>query len=116
MRIVHLIQSAAQIYGAERCVLLETLAQKPRGHAVSVLICHEARMGDGEQRLEEELHKLAVPVERVVATGQVSPRLLYDLARALRRLGPDVIHSHSMKTDVLVVPVARLLGIPLVIE
>jgi glycosyltransferase involved in cell wall biosynthesis len=116
MRIVHLIQSAAQIYGAERCVLLETLAQKPRGHDVRALICHETRMGAGAERLEDELRQLAIPVDRVLATGQVSPRLLYDLGRALRRLRPDVVHSHSMKTDVLAVPVARLLGIPLVIE
>ena len=53
MRIVHLIQSAAQIYGAERCVLLETLAQKQRGHDVRVLLCHETRMGEAAGHLEE---------------------------------------------------------------
>lgn len=116
MRIVHLIQSAAQIYGAERCVLLETLAQQQRGHDVRALLCHETRMGEAGQHLEDELVRRAVPVDRVVATRQVSPRLLYDLGRALRRLRPDVLHSHSMKTDVLALPVARLLGIPLVIE
>lgn len=116
MRIVHFIQSAAQIYGAERCVLLETLAQQQRGHDVRALLCHETRMGAAGQHLEDELVRRAVPVERVVATRQVSPRLLYDLGRALQRLRPDVLHSHSMKTDVLALPVARLLGIPLVIE
>ncbi len=116
MRIVHLIQSAAQIYGAERCVLLETLAQQQHGHDVRALLCHETRMGEAGQHLEDELVRRAVPVERVVATRQVSPRLLYDLGRALKRLRPDVLHSHSMKTDVLALPVARLLGIPLVIE
>ena len=116
MRIVHLIQSAAQIYGAERCVLLETLAQKQRGHDVRALLCHETRMGESGQHLEDELVRRAVPVERVVATRQVSPRLLYDLGRALKRLQPEVLHSHSMKTDVLALPVARLLRIPLVIE
>lgn len=116
MRIVHLIQSAAQIYGAERCVLLETRAQRLRGADVHALICHETRMGPGAGHLEDELRKLAVPVTRVVASGQISPRLLYELGRALRRLRPAVLHSHSLKTDVLALPVARLLGIPLVIE
>ena len=116
MRIVHLIQSAAQIYGAERCVLLETRAQRLRGADVHALLCHETRMGPGAGHLEDELRKLAVPVTRVVATGQVSPRLLYELGRALRRLRPEVLHSHSLKTDVLALPLARLLGIPLVIE
>lgn len=116
MRIVHLIQSAAQIYGAERCVLLETKAQAQRGHEVRVLICHEARMGPAEQHLEDELVRRGVTVERVVASSQVSPRLVYDLGRALRRLRPEVLHSHSMKTDVLALPVARLLRIPLCIE
>ena len=116
MRIVHLIQSAAQIYGAERCVLLETRAQQQRGDQVHVLVSHETRMGEGAQHLEDELRRRAVPVTRVVATGQVSLRLLAELGQALRRLQPDVVHSHSMKTDVLALPVVRLLGLPLVIE
>src|SRR5262245_54707654 len=99
MRIVHLIQSAAQIYGAERCVLLETLALKQRGHDVRVLLCHETRMGAAARHLEDELARRAVPVERVTARRQVSLQLLYDLCRVLQRLRPDVLHSHSMKTD-----------------
>jgi glycosyltransferase involved in cell wall biosynthesis len=116
MRIVHLIQSAAQIYGAERCVLLETRALQARGHEAHVLLCHETRMGASTQRLEQELQKLGVPVERVLAHRQVSPGLLYDLWRALGRHAPDVVHSHSLKTDVLALPLVRLLGLPLCIE
>jgi glycosyltransferase involved in cell wall biosynthesis len=116
MRIVHMIQSAAQIYGAERCLLVETAALRERGHEVHALLCHEARLGEAEDRLERELHGRGIPTERVVATGQVSLQLLGGFVRALRRLRPDVVHSHSMKTDVLFGPLTRLLRVPLVIE
>lgn len=116
MRIVHMIQSAAQIYGAERCLLIEASALRARGHEVSVLLCHEARLGSAEGRLERELQEQGIPTSRVVATGQVSPGLLWGFGREIRRLRPDVLHSHSMKTDVLVAPLAKLLRVPLVIE
>ena len=116
MHIVHMIQSAAQIYGAERCLLVETAALRERGHEVRALLCHEARLGEAEDRLEHELHGRGIPTERLVATRQVTPQLLAGFVRALRRLRPDVVHSHSMKTDVLFGPLVRLLRVPLVIE
>ncbi len=116
MHILHVIQSASQIYGAERCVLDETLALKRRGHRVEVLICHEERHGDDQDRLERELTESGIPTFRVETHSQISPRLIADWYSALRRSRPDVVHSHSLKTDVLSAPLCRLLGLPLVVE
>ncbi len=116
MRILHVIQSASQIYGAERCVLDETLAQTRRGHHVEALICHETRLGDEQARLESELLARGIATTRVEALAQLNPRLVAGWYAALRRLRPDVVHSHSLKTDVLSTPLCRLLGLPLVIE
>ena len=116
MHILHVIQSASQIYGAERCVLDETLALVQRGHQVSVLLCHETRLGDDQDRLQHELTTRGIPTLRVEAASQLSPQLVLAWLRALRRIHPDVVHSHSLKTDVLSAPLCRLIGLPLVIE
>jgi len=116
MRILHVIQSASQIYGAERCMLDEVMALTGRGHDVSVLICHELRLGEDQARLETELIARGIATTRVEATAQANPQLLAGLYAALRRLRPQVVHSHSMKTDVLLAPLCRLLGMPLVVE
>lgn len=116
LRVLHLIQSAAQIYGAERCLLLELAALRARGHDARALFIHETRMGEGAGRLQAELAALSVPTERVEASRPISPGLVLGLLRALRRLRPDVIHSHSLKTDVIGLPLARALGLPFVIE
>ena len=76
MRILHVIQSASQIYGAERCVLDETLAQTRRGHHVEALICHETRLGDEQARLEQELLARGIATTRVEALAQLNPRLV----------------------------------------
>lgn len=116
MHIVHVIQSASQIYGAERCVLDETTILARRGHRIEVLLCHEARLGDGQDRLEKELNARGIATLRVEATAQVNPRLVAAWFAHLRQLQPDVVHSHSLKTDVLSAPLCRMLSLPLVIE
>lgn len=116
MHILHVIQSASQIYGAERCALDETIALARRGHRVEALLCHERRHGDDQDRLEQELVACGIPTSRVEATSQLSPKLIRDWQKSLRTIRPDVVHSHSLKTDVLSAPLCRLSGLPLVIE
>jgi glycosyltransferase involved in cell wall biosynthesis len=116
MRILHVIQSSSQIYGAERCVLEETVALARRGHEVTVLLCHEKRFGPDQDRLQNELSALGIATERVETQSRMNPKLVADWWQAHKRLAPDVVHSHSLKTDALSVPVCRGLHVPLVIE
>lgn len=117
MRIVHLMQSSARIYGAERCVLLELSALQRRGHAVTTVLLHETRLPDEEAWvLPRALWDLGIPVELVETPRQAAPGTLLGLFRALRRLRPDVVQSHGMKTDVLGFLVTRPLRIPFLVE
>src|SRR5579883_1387648 len=101
MHIVHLIQSAPRLYGAERCALLELRALRAAGHDARAVVLHETRMGAGAEVLPAALAAAGVPVTRVIAPGQVSPGLLRGLHAALRGLPrPAVVHSHGLKTDI----------------
>ena len=116
MRICHTTQSAQEIYGAERCLLAEATAQTRHGHDVTVLLCHETRLGPRQATLEQTLQQRGLRTVRVETASRMGFRLFRDWCRALRTIGPHVVHSHSMKTDVLSAPLCRLLGLPLVIE
>lgn len=116
MRIVHLIQSAPRVYGAERCALLELRALRQRGLDAQALVLHETRMGEAAGALEQALREAGVPVTRVESTSPVSARLLLHLVRALGRLQPHLLHSHGLKTDVLGFLVSRVLRLPLLVE
>ncbi|MCS6914539.1 MAG: glycosyltransferase [Myxococcales bacterium] len=116
MRIVHLIQSAPRIYGAERCALLELRALRQRGLDAQALVLHETRMGAAAGTLEQALREAGVPVTRVESTSPISARLMLQLLRAMWRLQPHLLHSHGLKTDVLGFLASRLLRLPLLVE
>jgi glycosyltransferase involved in cell wall biosynthesis len=116
LRIVHLLQSASRVYGAERCALLELETLRRRGHDARAVIVHEARLGPEEGALQAALEARGVPVERVEAAGPASPGLLLRLGAALRRGRPQLVHSHGLKTDVLGFLVSRPLRLPFLVE
>ncbi len=113
---VHLIQSSPRVYGAERCILLELVSLRQRGHDARALILSEARMGPDAAVLPRAFESAGIPVEQVQTLGRVSLGLLRDLSRTLRRLRPDVVQSHSLKTDVLGFLVTRPLSLPFLVE
>src|SRR5207247_899064 len=116
MRILHLIQSAPEVYGAERCALLELAALRRHGLDARAVVLCETRMGAGAEVLPQAFAERGVPVERVRVTSQVSLGMMRDLVATLRRMGPAVIHSHSVKTDILGYLASRLSRQPLIIE
>ena len=116
LRVVHLIQSSPKVYGAERCILLELVTLRRRGHDARAVIVSEARMGQDADVLPRAFQAEGIPVDEVKAAGRVSVGLLRDLHGVLRLLAPDVVHSHSMKTDVLGFLVTRPLRLPFLVE
>lgn len=119
MRVIHLMQSASRVYGAERCIMLELSTLRARGHDAQVLVLRETRQGPEGGALTEALRALGIPVTEVATRSQISPRLLFDLTQALRRLlrpGPIVLHTHGLKTDLLGYLVTRPLRVPLLCE
>ncbi len=107
MRIV--ISNASTAWGGIHLVN-EVLARglTGRGHEVTVL----CRPGS---RLEERMGEI-VPVVPVVRGADLNPPALWRIRRALVRSRPDVVLT-LMKKDVrLTAPVARWLGIPVVVR
>src|SRR5205823_6774599 len=62
--------------------------------------------------LEPFYAELAVPFQRLAAPRDLDPALALRLARTLRSLGPDVVHTHLVHADVYgaVAPGARLVS------
>lgn len=119
MRVIHLMQSASRVYGAERCIVLELSALRARGHDAQVLLLRETRQGPEGGALTEALRALAIPVTEIATRSQISTRLLFELTRALQRLarpGPILLQTHGLKTDLLGYLVTRPLGVPLLCE
>lgn len=98
--------------GAESVVLALSAAQRLRGHSVSVSVVLDptpgthpfmnALLGSGVS-----VYPVIVPVRGYFAQRAAVRRLL-------RAIGPDVVHTHGYRSDLLDAPVARSLGLPTV--
>jgi glycosyltransferase involved in cell wall biosynthesis len=91
-------------------VVTETLARglTARGHHVAVF-CRP------DSALEERLRGVAA-LEPILRGMDLSPTALWRCARALRRHQPDVVLTLMDKDVRLTAPVARILGIPVVVR
>ena len=89
MRIVELVPSLG-VGGAERIVALLALALHDAGHAVSVVALAAAQ----GSWIEAELRDRGVDVHFLGKGAGFEPRVMARLARTLRRLRPDAIHTH----------------------
>jgi len=109
MRIVHLVTTLG-VGGAEKHLLWLTEGQRERGHEVRVLYLK------GEGELREAFEAQGVPVDVVpMERAAAAPRALLALAARLRALGPDLVHTHLLKADMLGAVAARLAGVPAVV-
>lgn len=92
--------------GAE--VLLADLAAccRARGHRVEV-----AYFTPGP--LQERFAALEIPTWRIARGGLATPWPVISLARRMRQLRPDIVHTHLRKSDLAGQLAARLAGVPL---
>ena len=110
MRLVH-VAKVAGISGSENHLLLLLPALRERGHDVRLLMLHEREPGAAE--LADRLEAGGVPVERMRMRASVDPLVFGGLVRALRRLRPDVVHTHLVHADFHGLPAGRLTRVPL---
>ena len=94
MKVVH-VHRIRGIGGSERHLLTLLPALRERGVDVSFV-----GLDDPPGVLEPFYAELAVPFERVPAPRDLDPVLAWRLARTLRSLRPDLVHTHLVHADV----------------
>ncbi|MCB9898404.1 MAG: glycosyltransferase [Planctomycetes bacterium] len=110
LRIVHVITTLG-VGGAEKHLLWLGEGQRRAGHEVHVVYLK----GKGE--LVQEFLDRGVQPHRVPMEGLLrAPAALLALTRLLRRLRPDVVHTHLLKADAVGSVAARRARAPSVIS
>jgi glycosyltransferase involved in cell wall biosynthesis len=100
------------VAGAEQHLLRLLPALRERGvdaHFVGLDVA-----GSDAERLYARLADAGVPVEHVPCTADVNPRMARDVVRAVRRLEPDLLHTHLVHADVYGALAATLTRTPFV--
>lgn len=106
LSIVHVLSSFG-VGGQERVALDLAIGQKQRGHQVSVISL--APPPDGA--MADEFREHGIAVDRVEKRGEgVDPLLVPRLARTLRRMRAEVVHTHNPLPLIYGAPAARLAG------
>jgi glycosyltransferase involved in cell wall biosynthesis len=106
LSIVHVLSSFG-VGGQERVALDLAIGQKQRGHRVSVISL--APLPDGA--MADEFREHGIAVDRVEKRGEgIDPLLVGRLARTLRRMQAEVVHTHNPLPLIYGAPAARLAG------
>jgi glycosyltransferase involved in cell wall biosynthesis len=104
--IVHVLSSFG-VGGQERVALDLAIGQKQRGHQVSVISL--APPPDGA--MADEFREHGIAVDRVEKRGEgLDPTLVPRLARLLRQIRAQVVHTHNPLPLIYGAPAARLAG------
>ena len=89
MRIVELIPTLG-VGGAERIVSLLAVELVALGHHVEVVVLGEPE----DSWIEAELREAGVAIHHLGKGPGFEARVVVELARTLRRIEPDVVHTH----------------------
>jgi len=111
MRVAH-VMKVTGVAGAEQHLLRLLPALRARGVDAQFIGLDVANT-DAE-RLYDGFARAGVPVEHVRCTHDVNPLMERDLFRVLRRLRPDLVHTHLVHADVYGATAARLTRTPYV--
>ncbi len=113
LRIVH-VAKVSGISGSENHLLLLLPALRARGHDVRLVMLHEGEAGAEE--LAVRLEAADVQVERLRIRTAVDPAAFVRLVRAIRRLRPDVLHTHLVHADFHGLVAGRVARVPLLVS
>jgi glycosyltransferase involved in cell wall biosynthesis len=111
MVILH-VAAPGPVGGLERVVQMLAAGHRARGHTVAVaaILTHRP---DGEPFLEP-LRQAGVEAHAVTVRTRDYFAERAAVAQLCQRLGPDVVHTHGYRPDVVDAGVARRLGLPVV--
>jgi glycosyltransferase involved in cell wall biosynthesis len=103
--IVHVLSSYG-VGGQERVALDLAAGQVARGHRVAAM----SLAGEPDGPLASELAAAGVAVHRLARKPRLDPALVGKLARALRGLGAQLVHTHNPLPLIYGAPAGRLAG------
>ncbi len=111
MRVVHIIKVTG-IAGAEQHLL--RLLSGLRARQIDAQIILLVEPGNPMDDYTRMLTARGVPVERLVIHHHADVSLVWRLISLLRRLKPDIVHTHLIHADLYGIAAARLAGVPVV--
>jgi glycosyltransferase involved in cell wall biosynthesis len=111
MRVVHLMKVTG-VAGAEQHLLRLLPALRARDIDAR-FVGLDVENTDAE-RLYAGFERAGVPVEHVRCTLDVNPLMAREIVRVVRRLSPDLVHTHLVHADIYGATAARLARVPFV--
>ena len=111
MKILHIISSSG-MYGAEAVILNLSRILKERGH--ENLLAAFSNSSNPNLELHERAQAEGIESHVIPCAGQVDRTAVTAIRDIASRIGADVVHSHSFKSDVYVYPALRRTKIPIV--
>jgi glycosyltransferase involved in cell wall biosynthesis len=112
-RVLH-VAKVAGISGSENHLLLLLPALRERGFDVRLVMLHEGE--PGAVQLAERLEASGVAVERLDLPWAGDPRAFARLARIVRRLRPEIVHTHLVHADFHGLAAGRLARVPVLVS
>ncbi len=109
IRVVRIV-SGLWIGGVERKIAAMTVELKKLGFDVSVVCLRE------EGPLAPDLRASGIPVDVIRVRRRFSPAGLWRLRAHLRRLRPDLVHTHMYRSNTTGSIAAALAGVPVVVN
>lgn len=103
LHVVHVVFSL-DVGGQERVILDLARGLVARGHRTTVISLTEG--GTLRERFA------GIPVETIASGQGFNPRTIARLARRLRELAPDVVHTHNRSPLIYGAPAAKLARVP----
>jgi glycosyltransferase involved in cell wall biosynthesis len=110
MRIVQVVRSLER-GGLERLAIDLAVAQKQRGHCVAVYVVYKH-----EPALLREAEQAGIRIVQFNKAAGFSIRVLWEMARQLRRDRTSVVHTHNELVHTYGAIAARLAGIPCILN
>ncbi len=110
-RRIHVMQiiDSMNLGGAE--VLLRDLTQALLAYDLKVNVCYNT-----SGPVAKEIEAMGVQTTCLPRLGRVDPVLLWRIYREIKRIKPDIVHTHLFKSDFHGRLAARLAGTPVVIS
>ena len=100
MKVLHVIQAVAHLYGMERTTLLTMRRLMDRGIETELAAIHEPETPE-KNAVVEAARDAGIPVRVWRSRGAFDPLLVWRARRDMLRSGADLAHTHGLKADVV---------------